>query len=142
VELTWYDGGKKPKLLAGLKDAQGQPLDWKSGQLFVGSEGMIISNYSNHLLLPVEKFADYRRPEPFIPDSIGHHAEWLRAVKTGEPTTCNFRYSGALTEAVLLGVAAYRSGETIHWDAKNLVCRGSEKAQQLMHTEYRNGWEL
>lgn len=142
VELTWYDGGKKPALLEELKDAAGKPLDWKSGQLFVGSEGMIISNYSKHMLLPVEKFADFQRPEPYIPDSIGHHAEWLNAIKTGGPTTCNFSYSGALTEAVLLGVAAYRSGETIEWDAEQLVCRGADRAQQLLHTEYRKGWQL
>ncbi|MEQ8787870.1 MAG: Gfo/Idh/MocA family oxidoreductase [Pirellulaceae bacterium] len=142
VELTWYDGGRKPKQLADLKDAKGKPLDWKSGQLLVGSEGMIVSDYGKHLLLPVEKFADFKRPEPFIPNSIGHHAEWLRAIRSGGPTTCNFRYSGALTEAVLLGVAAYRSGETIDWDAEKLVCRGAEQAQHLMHTEYRQGWEL
>jgi hypothetical protein len=142
VELTWYDGGKKPAKLAELKDAAGKPLDWKSGHLFVGSKGMIVSDYSRHLLLPADKFADFKRPEPFIPASIGHHEEWLAAIKSGGPTTCNFSYSGALTEAVLLGVAAYRSGETIEWDAEKLVCRGAERAQALLHTEYRKGWEL
>jgi hypothetical protein len=103
---------------------------------------MIISDYGKHLLLPADQFADFKRPEPFIPNSIGHHAEWVDAIKNGGPTTCNFRYSGALTEAVLLGVAAYRSGETIQWDADKLVCRGSDKTQHLLHTEYRSGWEL
>jgi hypothetical protein len=125
-----------------LKDAAGKPIDWKSGQLFVGSEGMIISDYNRHLLLPADKFADFTRPEPFIPKSLGHHEEWLHAIKTSGETTCNFHYSGALTEAVLLGVAAYRSGATIDWDAEKLVCRGADKAQALMHTEYRKGWEL
>jgi hypothetical protein len=142
VELTWYDGGKQPPKLAELKDAGGKPLDWKSGQLFIGSEGMIISDYGRHLLLPVEKFADLKRPEAIIPASIGHQREWIEAIKSGGMTTCNFSYSGALTEAVLLGVTAYRSGQTIDWDAETLVCRRADKAQQLLHTEYRKGWDL
>ena len=142
VAMTWHDGGKKPKLLSKLRDKDGKPLAWKSGQLFVGSEGMIISDYGRHLLLPSAKFADFKRPEPFIPDSIGHHQEWIDAIKTGGPTTCNFDYSGALTEAVLLGVVAYRSGVDIEWDAANLKVTNSPQAQALIHTEYRKGWTL
>ena len=142
VTLTWYDGGKQPEILGELKDHNGQPLDWGSGQLFVGSKGMVISDYSRHQLLPVERYADFQRPETYIPKSIGHHQEWIQAIKTGEPTTCNFQYSGALTEAVLLGVAAYRSGETIEWDPEYLRVTNSAKAQQLIHKEYRKGWTL
>ncbi len=142
VSLTWYDGGLKPPILATLKNQNGEPLDWGSGQLFIGDRGMIISNYGQHLLLPAEKFADYKRPEPFIPRSIGHHNEWIRAIKSGGTTTCNFDYSGALTEAVLLGVASYRSGETIEWDATNLKATNSKKAQNFIHKEYRKGWTL
>ena len=142
VTLKWYDGGKKPDLLAGYKDAEGQPLDPDRGQLFVGSEGMILSNYSEHMLLPVEKFAGFRRPDPFIPRSPGHHQEWIQAIKSGGTANCNFDYSGALTEAVLLGVVAYRSGEAIEWDASSLRVTNSAAAQQLVHKEYRKGWTL
>lgn len=142
VRMTWYDGGKSPDLLGQLKDPEGKALDWKSGQLFVGRNGMLISDYGRHLLLPGETYADFNRPEPTIPESIGHHAEWLQAIRTAGPTTCNFDYSGALTEAVLLGVVAYRSGDTIQWDAKNLRVTNSESAQQLIHKEYRKGWDL
>ncbi|TVQ01283.1 MAG: gfo/Idh/MocA family oxidoreductase [Planctomycetaceae bacterium] len=142
VRMTWYDGGKRPEALLGLKDAEGKPLDWRSGQLFIGRDGMLISDYGRHLLLPADKYADFQRPEPTIPDSIGHHAEWIEAVRTGGPTTCNFDYAGALTEAVLLGVVAYRSGEKVHWDADNLRVTNSPAAQALLHKEYRKGWSL
>ncbi len=75
------------------------------GNLFVGDKGMLWADYGNYRLLPESDFAGYKPPEPTIPRSIGHHAEWIAACKTGSPTTCNFDYSGALTEAVLLGVA-------------------------------------
>ena len=142
VKLTWYDSGKRPPLLATLKDKAGKPLYWNSGQLFVGEKGMILSDYGRNLLLPEEKFADYKRPDAYIPASIGHHEEWINAIKTGGQTTCNFEYSGALSESVLLGTVAYRSGEKIEWDSENLKVKNSEKAQQLVHKEYRKGWTL
>lgn len=142
VRMTWYDGGKRPASLAELRDGSGKPIDWRAGQLFVGREGMLISDYGRHLLLPAEKFADFRRPEPTIPESVGHHQEWINAIRNGGPTTCNFDYAGALTEAVLLGVVAYRSGEKIKWDSENLRIANSSAAQSLLHKEYRKGWSL
>jgi hypothetical protein len=93
-------------------------------------------------LLPTEKTADLKRPEPYLPASLGHHEEWLNAIKSGGETTCNFDYSGALTEAVLLGTVSYRSGEKIEWDAANLKVKNSDRAQQWVHKEYRKGWTL
>jgi hypothetical protein len=103
---------------------------------------MILSNYGEHHLLPYDKFASYSRPEQTIPDSIGHHEEWLEAIRTGSPTTCNFEYSGALSEAVLLGVVAFKAGEEIHWDAVKFQVTNSSKANDLLHKEYRKGWTL
>ncbi len=142
VHLTWYDSGKQPEILATLKDKNGNPLNWSSGQLFIGEEGMILSDYGRHLLLPEDKFAGFQRPEAYIPTSIGHHQEWLHAIKNGGSTTCNFDYSGALTEAVLLGVVSYRSGQTLEWDAANFKIKGGGTAQNMLHKEYRKGWTL
>ena len=142
VRLTWYDGGKRPPQLAELKDGQGKPLNWSSGQLFIGEKGMILSNYGQHVLLPVDKFADARRPEQWIPKSVGHHREWVEAIRDDKTTTCNFDYSGALTECVLLGVASFRSQQPIEWDAKNLKVKNDEGAQAFIHKEYRKGWTL
>ena len=82
------------------------------------------------------------RPPKTIPDSIGHHQEWLTACKTGGPTTCNFDYSGALTEANHLGNVAYRVGKKIIWDAANLRATNCPEAAALIRREYRKGWKL
>jgi predicted dehydrogenase len=142
VKLTWYDSGKRPALLARLKDSKGNPVTKGSGQLFVGKEGMILSDYSSHRLFPEEKFADFQPPKQTLAPSVGHHREWIDAIKTGGTTTCNFDYSGALTEAVLLGTVAYRSGETIDWDGKQFKANNAPAAQKLLHKEYRKGWTL
>jgi predicted dehydrogenase len=143
VTLTWYDSGKQPALAQELKIGD-KPLGevFRSAQLFVGSEGMLVSDYGRHVLLPADKFADFTPPPQTIARSIGHHREWVDGVKTGGPTTCNFDYSGALTEAVLLGTVAYRAGTRIEWDAENLKVTNSPEAQQLIHKEYRKGWTL
>lgn len=137
LRLTWYQGVNKPALWSEKKIPQ-----WDSGVLFVGDEGLILSDYFKHALLPEEKFAQYRRPAPSIPKSRGHHAEWLHAAKTGEPTTCNFEYSGWLTEANHLGNVAYRAGKKLAWDPARLQADGAPEADRFLRREYRSGWKL
>ncbi len=137
LKLTWHQGSSKPQLWQEKKIPQ-----WGDGCLFVGSEGMLLSSYDRHVLLPEDKFKEFKRPEPTIPDSIGHHAEWLHACKTGAPTTCHFDYSGALTEANHLGNVAYRLGKKLTWDAKNLKVTNAPDAAALIKRTYRQGWEL
>jgi len=137
VTLTWYHGGGYPAFVK-----EGKVPQWANAVLFIGSEGMLIADYGQHKLLPEEKYADFKRPAPFIPDSIGHHREWVEACKTGGQTTCNFDYSGALTEAALLCNVALRTGKKLTWDAKNLKAIGCPEADAFLRREYRKGWTL
>ena len=137
VDLTWYQGTHKPPAIR-----NGSIPAWDSGVLFVGERGMVLSDYSKHILLPDDKFADFSRPAPYIPKSIGHHAEWIHACKTGDPTTCNFEYAGWLTEANHLGNVAFRTGQKLEWDADNLRVTNTPHAEQFLQREYRQGWKL
>jgi hypothetical protein len=137
VELNWYSGGPYPAFMGEQKIPR-----WGSAVLFIGSQGMLIADYGRHQLLPEDKFKDFKRPDPFIPDSIGHHREWTEACKTGGPTTCNFDYSGALTEAALLCNVALRSGRKLKWNAQTLKADGCPEADAFIRRAYRPGWEL
>ena len=137
VKLTWHQGEAKPALWTEQKIPQ-----WGSGVLFIGSKGMLLADYGKHVLLPEATFKGFQPPPKSIPDSIGHHKEWLEACKTGGPTTCNFDYSGALTEANHLGNVAYRVGKKIIWDAANLRATNCPEAAPLIRREYRKGWKL
>jgi predicted dehydrogenase len=134
VTLKWYDGGKRPPHF----DKADFPK-WGDGTLFVGEKGMLLAGYDKRKLLPEKEFVDYQEPKPTIADSIGHHKEWIQACKNNTATTCNFEYSGALTEAVLLGNVSYRSGKSIVWDAKKLKTNEPE-ADKFLQTEWRKGW--
>ncbi len=137
VKLTWYQGQMKPP-----QWMEKQIPTWGSGVLFVGDKGMLLSDYGKHVLLPEEQFKDFTRPPKTIPDSIGHHQEWIHACKTGAPTTCHFGYSGPLTEANHLGNVAYRAAKKIEWDAKNMRIPNAPDAERFLKREYRAGWRL
>ena len=47
--------------------------------------------------------------------------------RPGAPTTCNFEYSGWLTEANHLGNVAYRVGKKLEWDAEQLKATNAPK---------------
>ncbi|HEX5104720.1 MAG TPA: Gfo/Idh/MocA family oxidoreductase, partial [Pirellulaceae bacterium] len=143
LTMTWSDGGAHFDLVKETKDHDGKPLSsWGLGILFVGDKGMLAADYGRRQLLPQDKFTDFKAPEQTIPNSIGHWHEWVQACKTGSATTCNFDYSGALAETVLLGIVAFRSGEKLAWDAQNLRATNTPKAEEFLHKKYRKGFEV
>ena len=134
-ELTWYDGNMIPKEIMGERVPG-------AGVMFIGSQGHMFADYGRYKLFPAEKFKGFAAPKQTIPNSIGHHAEWIKACKDGSPTTCNFDYSGALSESVLLGNVSYRTGKALEWDAKNLKATNCPEADKYIRKEYRKGWEV
>ncbi len=137
VKMHWYQGEEKPEPWQ-----KGTIPKWDSGVLFVGDKGMLLADYSRNVLLPEQEFRDFVRPKPFIPKSIGHHAEWIHACKTGAPTTCNFEYAGWLTEANHLGNVAYRAGKKLEWDSTKLYAPNAPEAEPFIRRNYRKGWTL
>ncbi len=135
VKFTWYDGTLTPKEVGGQKVPG-------SGVMFIGTGGMMFADYGSYRLFPQEKFAGFTPPAPTIPKSMGHYAEWITACREGTPTTCNFDYSGALSEAVLLGTVAYRLGKKLDWDGPSLRATNCPEADRLVRKQYRAGWEV
>lgn len=134
----WYQGSHKPEIWK-----SGGIPQWGSGVLFVGTDGMLLSDYRKHVLLPEEDFKDFQYPEKFVPDSPGHHQEWVSAcLGNGGETGSPFSYAGPLTEANHLGNVAYRVGKKITWDAKNMKCKGCPEADPYIRREPRDGWSL
>jgi predicted dehydrogenase len=138
VELTWYSGVTGPSL-----DAKESFHGFPNGVLFEGEKGQLIADYDRHKLLPEDKFQGFTPPKQTIKPSIGHHKEWIEAIKSGGTTTCNFDYSGCLAETVLLGNVAFRCGERIEWDGKTgKVTNKVAAADKYVQREYRKGWSL
>ncbi len=137
VTLKWYHHDKRPASPEGVDLSR-----WGIGVMFTGDKGQLVADYGKHLLLPAAEFKEYKRPERSIAPSLGHHKEWIHAAKTGDPTLCNFEYSGALIEHNLLGNVAYRCGKKLVWDAANLKASNYADASQYIQKDYRPGWDI
>jgi predicted dehydrogenase len=136
VHVTWYHGGWKPKGAEVYKKG--------SAVLFEGTEGRLLADYTTKkLFLEADKQGSLVKVK--IKDSIGHHAEWIEAVKKGPGThtTCNFQYGALLSEAGHLGNISYRVGQKkLEWDAHSAVATNCPEANELVRREYRKGWTL
>ncbi len=141
VTMHWYDGGKRPSA-----DLIGASEVAKNGAILVGEQGTMYSiewTGADWHLLPEDKFRDYRPPEPSLPRSPGHHAEWIAACKGGQAAFCNFvDFAAPLTEVMLLGNLALRTGQKIEWDAQAMRAKGHPQADELIRREYRKGWDV
>jgi predicted dehydrogenase len=146
VKLTWYHGVKDGKDHRPPLFARGGLPDWGNGVLFIGDKGMLLAGYWDYLLLPKPGATETpkARTKPKREDDYEtvHHQEWINAIKTGGKTSCNFDYAGALTEAVLLGNVAYRSGAKVTWDAEALRAVGNAQAEEFIQHHYRSGWSI
>lgn len=138
VELTWYQGATKPAVWR-----EGKIPQWGDGTLFIGDGGMLLADYSKHVLLPEEKFAGFEPPEPYIAPSPGQQAEWFLACRGEGPLPlCHFGYSGPLTEANHLGNVAYRAAKKLEWNAEAMAFPNAPDAERFLKRDYREGWSL
>lgn len=137
VKLVWHQGESKPDIWK-----SGGIPKWDNGILFIGDKGMLLADYAKVRLLPDKEFTDFQPPEPSIPRSPGHYAEWIAACKSGKTGSADFQYSGWLTETNHLGNVAFRTGKKLEWDAAKLRARNAPEADQFIRRDYRSGWEL
>ncbi len=139
IRVTWYDGEKHLPARDVLGIGQSVKLPG-SGSILLGEKGsMIIPHVGKPILLPEEKFADYKiEPVP----ARDHYVSWAHACLGEDKTTSHFDYSGPLTESVLLGTIAIRHPETsLAWDSASMKLTGAPTAQDMLTKKYRAGWE-
>ena len=134
LKLSWYHGTWRPE----GAEAYGNG----SAVLFEGRDGRLLADYRTRKLF-MDDGRSATPPPKSIPDSIGHHQEWINACKTRGTTTCNFAYSGPLSETALLGNVSYRlGGKKLAWDASSMRATNASEADQYIRPTYRKGWSL
>tara|TARA_B100000941_G_scaffold289430_1_gene268641 strand:- start:296427 stop:297305 length:879 start_codon:yes stop_codon:yes gene_type:complete len=139
LKLNWYDGGLKPER---PKELESNREIHPTGILFRGSKGALMCNSTGNdpRLLPESRHRSYKRPPKTEKRSIGHYEEWVEACKGGEPAGVEFEYGSLLTEIVLLGNIAIRTGKKLDWDGNRFT--NNEEANNYLSEPYQNGWEL
>jgi len=160
-ERGGHDGSNKPPahLTAELAAFRGEVPG--SGCLLVGEHGTIFSpdDYGTEFFIKLKgdaKFMHYNKhPVAMaVPQSIPRnphkgssdqrqHQEWVTAIKENKPELCYSRFDigGRLTEIMLLGCVAVRTGKKLHWDGPGMqVTNDVPEAAQFIQRTNRTGW--
>lgn len=146
-KVVWYHGPegmkRREQLLQPMVGNDTSIGKWGIGVSFIGTAGVLTSDYGKYVLSPSANFKDFKPPTQTIPNSKGHYNEWLAACKGDKTQTlCNFDYSGKLIEHNLLGVAAHRYGkQKLNWDAEKFTFTNAPGADKYLTKTYRDGWK-
>ncbi len=140
VRVTWYDGGLRPPRPAALDE----PALHRDGLMFVGDNGTILCGFNGARprLIPATRMQAFTPPPHSLPRSPGNDREWLDACKGGTAGGAEFPFTARVTDAVLLGNIAVRTGERLLWDKGARTITSAQSANQYLRGEYRDGWSI
>jgi hypothetical protein len=145
VRLSWYDGGLMPPRPAQLPDEI--TLNREGGVFFIGDKGILMHETygSNPRIFPDA----LHQAAQSVPKSMAripekHETNWANACKGQGKASSPFEYSAQLTEVMLLGIAALRTGQgaKIVYDGNRGEITNNPSANQYLTREYRKGWEV
>jgi predicted dehydrogenase len=146
VTMTWYEKGydvPKPRRWEPEK-----PLAAEGGMYMEGTKETLYHagmRPESPMITPearfMEKKGELRQIEKLPPVGDGPIEEWLRAIKGEGPAPgSNFDYAAPLTEVVLLGALAQRTGRTLEWDAEAMQVKGQPDLEPFLKEPARDGW--
>lgn len=140
VKLTIYAKDKPPgEVMLGSAMT-------KWGDLLVGSKGSLHSEdpwNTRYMLLPENKFGDFKGgPPETLPRTSNHHREWVQACQGQGKTFSPFEMGGPLTELMQLTNLATLIEGPVEYDTVSGRILNNDRANQLVHREYRKGWML
>lgn len=146
VTLKWYERGvdvPKPRRWDPAK-----PLNEEGGMYMEGSRETLYHagmRPDSPMITPAEHFMEIKEELSKIDrlPSVGDGPidEWLRAIKGEGPAPgSSFEYASPLTEVVLLGALAQRTGRRIEWDPESMTVKGQPELDALIKEPVREGW--
>ncbi|HYE30575.1 MAG TPA: gfo/Idh/MocA family oxidoreductase, partial [Methylomirabilota bacterium] len=147
IKVTFYDGKKLPP----TDLFQGEtPTD--NGALIIGKNGTIYQRtwHGGMGESDMFKFIGGDAPAEAQPTSktqlprseAGHHQEWILACKGQGKAMSDFNYASRLTESLLVGQLAIRTGKRIEWNAAKMRATNAPEADIFINPPYRKGWTL
>ena len=168
TEFFWYDGNPDDRsvkpfrppqdLTAPIAELEGKVQS--SGCLLIGQKGILYSgnDYGARFFIKLndeKELAEGTAHEAAknVPITIPRnphkgdadqkqHSEWIAACKGGPTPYSNFDIAAYLTEIILLGCVALRTGKKLEWDGLRMKAINAPEAAHFVKREYRKGWGL
>ena len=114
----------------------------KQGIEFQGRNATLFATYGTFQIF-AENGRKIELPGPTLPRSVGHHREWLNAIKTRAQCSCHFEYGHRLATVGHLGNATLRTGAMLRWDREAERVTNNEEANRILAgPEPRSPWTL
>jgi predicted dehydrogenase len=141
VSLVWYDGGLLPALSQDIV----LPRADGGGGVLIGDQGYLTyETYGENVQVYPEAIAARAAavPKTLPRIEVPHEVNWAQACKGEATASCPFDYASALTEVMLLGVAALRAGPSrkILYDGVGMTITNIPAANAYLTREFRAGW--
>jgi predicted dehydrogenase len=142
VTYEYQKGSQKFLMVWSQTDASTHGLENKGqGIMFQGTDATLVAGYDWYRIIP-EKGRKIDLPEKTLPRSVGHHREWLDAIKSRAQCACNFGYGHRLASVGNLGNISLWTGEKLTWDPAAERFLNHPEANQFLTKEYRKPWAL
>jgi len=145
VRLNWYDGGLMPPRPPQLPDDLA--LNREGGVIYVGTKGILMHETygAKPALFPAELMQHTASvPQTMSRITTSHELNWAAACKKQATASSPFEYAAPLTETMLLGIVALRTGQgrKILYDGEKMTVTNIPESNQYLTREYRPGWGL
>ena len=113
------------------------------GIYFHGVNGTLLTDYSNHEILPEGNRMDgMETPPKSIAPSPGHELEWVECIKSRKQPSCNPGYHVKVDVPIELSVLSMKLGRSIKFDPKTEQIVGDKEAAKMAIPEYRGPWKF
>ncbi len=147
--LRWFDNGRMSPTAQELGAKDKVDYHGRFNMVFQGTGGFLWANYGELLITPSAFAASVAVPPPHIAPSVGHHREWLDAIRAwrrgergaAETPLCAFSRSTVLNELVLSGTVAARAQKAVTYDFNERAFVGGDPIPSW-HAPVREGWSL
>jgi predicted dehydrogenase len=147
-KIYWYEGGRIPEFPEVVYNESPEMKNAlsKGGCMIIGEKNTILSpgmRPSNPTVLYQREDILQNPPEKTTPRAVGNPVQEIMAALRGEIPGCssNFDYAAPLTEIVLLGALAIRTGKKVVYDPDSMTFSDSS-LDVYIKEPVRKGWEF
>ena len=127
-------------------DNQGGPgTHRRRGIYFHGVNGTMLAVYDVLKVIPEGdrmKDTSVENVPKVIPDSPGHHREWLDCIRSRQQPSCHVGYHHKINVAINLSLMSLKLGRSVRFDPATETIPNDPEAQKLTKPVYREPWKF